>query len=37
MHNRKVFYDESFWERVEARLKNWVSIHFNYIIKQNKL
>lgn len=28
MHNRKVFYDESIWERMEAKLKSWV-IHRN--------
>ena len=26
MRNRKVFYDESVWERIEAKLKTWVKI-----------
>ena len=24
MRNRKVFYDESVWERMEAKMKTWV-------------
>ena len=35
MRNRQAFYDESIWERIEARLKSWVLI--NYYLKKMKI